>query len=145
MAKYAQGIYQPQNPEKYIGRGSIKYRSSWELAFMLFADNNPAILQWASESISIPYRNPLTNKNSFYIPDFLIVYVTKTGKKLAEVVEIKPRKETFIKEARSQRDKLTLAVNLAKWAAAQNYCKAHGMGFRVVNEDAIFHTGSKRR
>jgi hypothetical protein len=145
MSKYAQGIYQPQNPDKYIGKGSIKYRSSWEYAFCAFCDNNPAIMQWSSESISIPYRNPVTGKNSFYIPDFLIIYVNKSGKKLAEVVEIKPRKETFIKEARSQRDKLVLAVNLAKWAAAQNYCKAHGLGFRVVNEDAIFHTGNKKR
>jgi methionine-S-sulfoxide reductase len=85
---YAQGKFQMQNPAKYIGKGQPTYRSGWEMVFMQFCDNNPAILQWASESINIPYRNPFTNKSTIYVPDFLIIYEDKSGKKHAEVIEI---------------------------------------------------------
>ena len=72
MSKYAQGQFQIRNPEKYVGKKTPTYRSGWEFVFMQFCDNNDNILQWASESISIPYRNPLTGKNTIYIPDFFI-------------------------------------------------------------------------
>ena len=47
--KYAQGIYTVKNPKKYVGKGKPKYRSGWELTFMIFCDNNDKILNWASE------------------------------------------------------------------------------------------------
>ena len=56
MSKYANGLYQILNPEKYVGKGTPKYRSSWEHAAMRMLDNNPAILKWASESIHINYK-----------------------------------------------------------------------------------------
>ena len=98
MAKWAQGFYVPKNPEKYIGINKPRYRSSWELTFMMFADNNNKVLKWASESIQIPYRNPLTGKNTVYVPDFLIVYQDKTGRPITELVELKPKKQTIIEE-----------------------------------------------
>ena len=139
MAKYAQGTYQIQNPDKYIGKGSPKYRSSWEHVFMRFCDNNPSVLQWASESIHINYRNPFTNKNTIYVPDFLIIYMDKNGHKHGEVIEVKPKKETSLKEAKSLRDKAAVALNQYKWAAAAKWCQAQGLKFRVVNEQDIFH------
>jgi len=144
MAKYAQGKFQVRNPAKYIGKGTPTYRSGWEFAFMQFCDNNPAILQWASEAISIPYRNPFTNKNTVYIPDFLIIYADKNQQKHAEVIEIKPSTETTMESARSMRDKAYVALNHAKWAAANAWCKQNGMRFRVVTENEIFHQGAKR-
>ena len=69
MPNWAQGLYQPKNPEKYAGKKTPRYRSSWEWAFMRFCDNNPSIMQWASESIQIPYRNPLTGRNTIYVPE----------------------------------------------------------------------------
>jgi hypothetical protein len=139
MAKYSQGTYQILNPDKYIGKGSPKYRSSWEHTFMRFCDNNPAVLQWASESIHINYRNPFTNKNTIYVPDFLIIYMDKNGQKHGEVIEVKPKKETSLKEAKSLRDKAAVALNQYKWAAAAKWCQAQGLKFRVVNEQDIFH------
>ena len=62
---------------------------------MQFCDNNPAILQWASESINVPYRNPFTGKNTIYVPDFLITYQDANGSQHAEVVEVKPSNHTF--------------------------------------------------
>ena len=125
MAKWAQGIYTPKNPDKYIGKHKPKYRSGWELTFMTFCDSNNNVLYWASESLRIPYRNPITGKPSTYVPDFFVVYENKRGSKVAEVVEIKPKKQSLIEsKVASAKDRLVVAVNHAKWAAAMAYCKA---------------------
>ena len=58
--KYSQGKYVNKNLAKYAGNNSPTYRSSWEFTFMMFCDNNPSIVQWASEPLRIPYRNPFT-------------------------------------------------------------------------------------
>jgi hypothetical protein len=144
MSKYANGKFQMKNPEKYVGNKTPTYRSGWEFVFMQFCDNNPAILQWASEAIHINYRNPLSNKNTIYVPDFLIIYTDKNGNKHAEVIEVKPTKETTLEAAgRSTRAQAAAIVNLAKWEAARAWCKNQGLTFRVVTENEIFHQGSK--
>ena len=138
MAKYANGKYQIINTEKYIGKRLPTYRSSWEFTFMSFCDNNPSIINWASEAITIPYRNPVTGKNTVYIPDFLVVYLDANQQRHTELIEIKPSKETTMEAAKSYRDKLSVAINMAKWAMADQWAKAHGMRFRVVSEFDIF-------
>lgn len=141
MSKYAQGLFQIQNPEKYVGNKTPTYRSSWEFVFMQFCDNNPNVLQWASEAVRINYRNPLTGKNTIYVPDFLITYGDANGKQHAELIEVKPKKETSLAEAKSVRDQASAILNMAKWQAASAWAKAHNMTFRVVTEDQIFHQG----
>jgi hypothetical protein len=144
MTKYAQGIFTPKNPAKYVGIGNIRYRSGWELTFMMFADNNPKVIKWASESIKIPYRNPLTGKQTIYVPDFFMVYQGKDGQPTAELIEIKPKKQTMISEkTRSARDRAAVAVNHAKWAAAMAWSKRNGIKFRVITEDDIFYSGRR--
>jgi hypothetical protein len=145
MSKYAQGKYTVKNREKYVGRKEPTYRSSWEFSFMLFCDNNPSVLQWASEPFMVPYRNPFTGRNTIYVPDFMMVYVDRSQQKHAEVIEVKPRKETNLDEARSTRDRAAVALNLAKWAAANEFCKQYGMRFRVVTEDQIYTNTARRR
>jgi len=140
---FAQGFFEVRNPQKYVGKGKPKYRSGWEWAFMKFCDNNENILQWASESIAIPYRHPLTGKMTNYIPDFLIQYRTKNNKVITELIEIKPKKQSVLESKASQRDKAIVAVNYAKWAAAQAWCKRAGLSFRVLTEDDIFRNGKK--
>jgi hypothetical protein len=109
---------------------------------MSFLDSHPSVLAWASESISIPYQNPLIQDRkrwSSYIPDFLVVYVDKNNKKHAELIEIKPAKESPLYEGRvSQRTRLTQAVNAAKWMAAAKYCAKRGWTFRVMTEAELF-------
>ncbi len=141
MSKYAQGKYQIQNPSKYVGNKTPTYRSSWEFAFMQFCDNNPNVLNWASEAVHINYRNPLTGKNTIYVPDFLITYQDASGAQRAELVEIKPRKETTLEGAKNIRDQASAILNMAKWEAARAWCRAHNLTFRVVTEDMIFHQG----
>jgi len=138
MAKYAQGKFTVKNPEKYIGRKTPTYRSSWEFAFMSFCDNNPAVLNWASEAIQIPYFNPVRGRQTIYVPDFIVVYVDANQKQHTEIVEIKPSTETTMEGARSYRDKLSVAMNMAKWAAADSWARANNMRFRVVTEFDIF-------
>lgn len=143
MSKFAQGSYQIVNADKYVGKGTPRYRSGWEHAFMRFCDSNEHILQWASESISIPYRNPITGKQSIYIPDFLITYRTRTNQVVAELIEIKPKKQSIVESKASARDRAIVAVNYAKWDAATKWARRNGLTFRVINEDQIFRNGRK--
>ena len=144
MGKFANGSYQVLNPEKYVGKGAPHYRSGWEHTFMRFCDSNPNILQWASESIRINYKNPFTNKATIYVPDFFIVYVDKSGAKKAELIEIKPSSQSALESAKSTRDQAAAVLNMYKWQAAQAWCKAQGITFRVVTEQDIFHQGNGR-
>jgi hypothetical protein len=145
MAKWAQGIYTVKNPHKYVGNSKPRYRSGWEFTFMTFCDNNESVLQWASEPLRIPYRNPLTGKNTNYVPDFLIVYQNKYGKQIAEMIEIKPKKQSIIEsKVANARDRAVVALNHAKWAAAMAFCKQSGLTFRVVTEDDLFYNGGRK-
>jgi hypothetical protein len=145
MSKYAQGKYQVKNPIKYVGKKQPTYRSSWEMTFCAFCDNNPAVINWASEPFMIPYRNPFTGKNTIYVPDFMIVYVDKTQQKHAEVVEVKPRKEVSMESARSDRDRAAAILNAAKWTAAKAWCAQQGLKFRIVTEEDIYAGIKKTR
>ena len=69
-AKFKQGIFVPNHPEKYKGTTPIIYRSSYENKFARWADNNPAVISWGSETIIIPYQNPMTGRVHRYFVDF---------------------------------------------------------------------------
>lgn len=144
--KWAKDLFKLKNPEKYVGTKTPIYRSSWEHAFMMFCDNNPAILEWASECVKIPYRDPLTGKQTVYIPDFLITYVDKNMKKHVELIEIKPANQTM-REAvgKNPYNQAQWVKNMAKWEAAQSWCKNRGIRFRVINEGDIFVNTKKRK
>jgi hypothetical protein len=142
--KFAKGTFNLKNPEKYMGLGSPYYRSSWELAVMRMCDLNPNIQQWASESIKIPYRDPLTGKQSIYVPDFLMVFVDKNQNTHAELWEIKPANQQ-IKEkvGKNPYNQAQFVRNQAKWQVANQWAAKNGLRFRVINEHDIFHTGKK--
>ena len=145
MAKYAQGKYTLKNPEKYMANRQPTYRSSWEFAFMRFCDEHPSVSQWASESIRIPYRNPLTGKQTIYVPDFFIVYADKNGKQRVELVEVKPSSQALKEKlGKSRHNQAHYIVNQAKWEAARAWCKQKGVYFRIVTEQDIFHNGRRR-
>lgn len=144
--KFAKGHYTVKNPEKYLGTKAPIYRSGWELTFMMFCDNNPAVQEWASEPLKIPYRDPLTGKQTVYVPDFLIVYVDRNQHKHVELIEIKPAKQTLReKVGKNPYDQAQFVKNQAKWAAASNWCKNKNIKFRIINEGDIFHNPSKKR
>jgi hypothetical protein len=143
--KFAKDVYKVRNPEKYVGGRPPVYRSSWELTFMQFCDNNPSVQQWASEPVKIPYRDPLTGKQTVYVPDFLIVYLDKNMKTHTEMVEIKPANQ-MLKEkvGKNPYNQAQYVKNMAKWEAAGAWCRNQNIRFRVINERDIFHNGRKK-
>jgi len=139
------GLFTPRHPEKYKGNvKNIVYRSSWERSFMNFLDNNTTVIQWASETIPIPYRKPTTGRIHKYYPDFWVKYKNKNGKIIQEIIEVKPEKQTrqpttVGKTKKTQLyEAITWSVNLAKWKAAKIFCDKYGIKFRIMTERDIF-------
>lgn len=139
------GRYKIRNPSKYVGTRQPVWRSTWELVVCKMLDNHPGVQTWASESIKIPYRCPVTGKATVYVPDFFVVYIDKKQRKRAELLEVKPAKYALTEKAGDNlHNKKQLLINYAKWEAAKKWCKQYGIIFRVVTEDQIFHKGTFR-
>ena len=81
--------------ERYKGTHPITARSGWEIKFVLnFLDKHASVVQWASESVVIPYLNPNDNKMHRYFVDFWVRVRQEDGKEFEYLIEIKPFKET---------------------------------------------------
>ena len=139
------GRFIPKNPTKYVGNvNRVIFRSSWELRFMKWLDENNAVLRWGSEELAIPYVNPIKidpngrPKVSRYFPDFVILYRDVTGTIKKEIIEVKPMQQSVMTPGMSDRDKMAYAVNQAKWKAASIFAEAQGATFRVVTEKSMF-------
>ena len=145
MSRFSQGTFYPTNPNKYIGKGEIFYRSSWELTIMNKCDQHPDIINWASESIKIPYQDPFTGKRRTYIPDFFILFRDINGNKRGEILEVKPIRQSMIEAAKTKGDRYAVAINTAKWKAADAFCKLYdNMTFKILTEQQIYrNTGRK--
>ena len=138
---YIQGIYHPQNPQKYKGSIPIIYRSGLELKSFRYLDKNPNILTWGSESVVIPYMSPKDGKMHRYFVDLVASLKDKTGKLQKLLIEVKPEKQTKPPvESKNKKQKTLIyekyqwAVNQAKWDAARAWCKAKGYVFIILNE-----------
>jgi hypothetical protein len=87
----------------------------------------------------------LTQKQTVYVPDFLIQYDDKRGKRRTELVEIKPANQMIAeKVGKNAYNQAQFVKNQAKWAAAGAWCKQNGIVFRIINEEDIFHNGKKK-
>lgn len=134
-------VYNPKNPKKYAGDASkIVCRSLWERNVCKFCDETPNIIKWSSEEISIPYVSPLDKKVHNYYPDFLIQFKNSAGLQ-NWMVEVKPKKQTFLKENASKKEKAIWIINTAKWQAAKKYCEIHNIVFKIVTEKDLFNNG----
>ena len=139
MAKFARGKFVMKNPAKYVGTKLPTYRSSWEWTFMRFCDENDRVHKWASEAIQIPYRDPLTGRQTIYVPDFFIQYLDKFNKLIVELIEIKPASQTILERVgKNKYNQAQFVKNQAKWAAASLWCRQQGIKFRILNENDIF-------
>lgn len=143
MANFRQGFYEVKNSQKYVGNGKPKFRSGWEMTFMMFLDSNDNVINWASEPVRIPYRNPLTGKMTMYVPDFIVTYRGPKETVRAELIEIKPKKQSLVESKMKDRDKAIVAINYAKWHAASIWARQNGLTFRVITEEQIYHQGKK--
>ena len=138
------GKYIPRNPKKYKGDPSrIVYRSLWERKFMVYCDNNRAILEWGSEEIIIPYLSPVDGRIHRYYPDFYIKVKKHDGTIEKSIVEIKPKiqcsppKIPDRKTRRFYNAVKTWAVNEAKWKYATEFCDVNSMDFQILNDDPL--------
>ena len=145
MANFRQGTYEVRNTDKYVGNGKPKFRSSWEMTFMMFLDSNDNVINWASEPLSIPYRHPLTGKMTMYVPDFIVTYKGPNNTRKTELIEIKPKSQSVVEAKMKDREKAVIAVNYAKWDQATKWARQNGITFRVLTEENIFHQGSQKK
>jgi hypothetical protein len=137
----------PKNPEKYNGTYPIWLRSSWEVIFAKKCDLMDDVVKWSSEPHKIPYTDPTRitengkTKQSIYIPDFLVTLRDSKGSFKTILVEIKPKHESGVNEAKNVADSMSIIRNQAKWAAASWWCQRRGIQFAVLTEDNLFNTG----
>jgi len=146
---YKQGWYIPENPNKYMGNGAVKYRSSYEQRLFYYLDNEDNVLAWGSESIAIPYIFELDNSQHRYYPDVIATIRTKDGTIKRLVIEVKPYKQT-LPPARSKKissknthrfdEDMTMFIkNKNKWDAADLYCKKNNLEFVIMTEIDIYN------
>ena len=144
-----QGKFKPKNINKYKGdTEAIYYRSSWELAVMLWCDSNTSITEWSSEELVIPYLCPTDGGVHRYFIDFKVTFHNNK----TYIIELKPKKQTIAPEQKStkKRDRkqyitevLSYVKNQAKWKAAAAYAQKHGAVFQVWTEDTLEQLGIK--
>lgn len=142
--QYKQGLYKPTNTQKYTGKGTPRYLSGWELKFFRWCDQNPNVIEWSSESVVIPYVNPLTGRTHRYMVDNRVVI--REGKQIVKyLIEIKPKRQTRRPTSHGNKKQSTMLYenieyvrNQAKWAAAKKWCDKHGYKFEIVTEDELF-------
>ena len=138
---YYKGKFKPKFPEKYSGDfTNIIYRSSWELKFMNWCDNNSSVIKWNSEETIIPYRCPTDNRFHRYFVDFRIQIKSRDNQLKTYLVEVKPAGQTQPpvypgrKTKRYLTEALTFMKNQAKWEAAEQYCLDRGWEFKIITE-----------
>jgi len=149
-SRVRQGYFTPQNPEKYMGDPSkIVYRSSWELKFLQYCDQNEKVLQYAAEPIGISYWNPILKKQSTYWIDTVMVTKNDDGSTTKWMIEVKPDKYLTPPEPpKILTEKKTLSyahhakayiINSAKFEAAREYAALHNMRFGIITENFLFN------
>ena len=133
------GIFVPQHPEKYTGKGPIEYKSKLELLFILYVDKNPNVVSWGYEGTTIKYYDRARGKVRRYFIDFSIV--VKVGPVYKTIwVEIKPESETHPPKGRSKNDpraQMTWMTNQSKWEAASALARSKGYEFHVITEKQL--------
>jgi len=137
---YSQGYFPINECNKYVGKGPIIYRSSWERKFCLYCESNPEVTHWSSEPVKIPYLNSLDGRQHNYFPD----YYMKLNNGDEFLIEVKPSAQ--LKKPKAPKRKTTKSVksykyayemyvtNMCKIKYAEEYCKQRGWEYKIVTE-----------
>jgi hypothetical protein len=133
-------LYTPENIEKYMGNVPIVMRSKMEHKFATWCDGSPNIVMWSSETVAIPYYNPVKKRKANYYPDFIVKLKTNEGNKVY-VIELKPESQT-VKPKYSKRksllnEQMMYLINVAKWQACKSYCDKFGYKFMVMTNESL--------
>lgn len=143
-----QGTFTPTNPDKWINKDKISFRSSWECRFCNWLDQNPAVKKCGFEVVTIPYRFEIDGKIHKYTIDFYAEILNNNNVLDKYLIEIKPKHQSVEpimpkrKSAKSMKNFLYEAKqyirNQNKWKYAEQYCKANGFNWKVLNENKLF-------
>lgn len=147
---YKQGYFVPKNPEKYNADSSeIIYRSSWELKFFQYCDDNEKVIEWGSESVSVKYWNSITKKTSNYWIDCYMATKGLDGAITKWLIEIKPDKylhPPVAPKVLTEKQTLNYArhakayiTNTEKFKAAKAYAAKNNMRFGIITENFLFN------
>lgn len=148
------GKYTVKNKAKYFGAKNPVYKSEWELKVFTMMDHNPYIIKWGYECMEVPYAHPFKCKFTLYYPDIYCHVKDIDGNSQQFLIEIKPAKMCVLptkpkvpvtskgidgkryKNAlrRYQNDVADYTVNMAKWAAAQQWCLRHKVRWLILSD-----------
>lgn len=133
------GLFYPKNKVKLVStKIPLKYKSTWELYFMNFLDQNDSFVKWGYECFKIPYYNPVKRKTMYYYPDFFVCYRDKNNNLNFEMIEIKPLSESILESAKTTNQKIQAVINKQKWDSAKAWCEKRNIKFRVLTEKDMF-------
>ena len=147
---YRQGYYRVVNIEKYIGDfNKVIYRSSWEKKMMTFCDMNENVIKWSSETIQVPYFNPVDNATKTYNLDFFFQIRQNDGTVKNIIAEVKPSKKlekpilptTRLNEKRIQAHNYQMkeyVINMYKFQAAKKWAEDRGWEFTIITEKFLY-------
>ena len=137
---FSQGYFPINECQKYIGKGPIIYRSSWERKFCMYCESNPQIVQWSSEPVKIKYINSLDGREHSYFPD----YYMKLDNDDEYLIEVKPSSQLQKPTPPKRKTKKAVAnykyayemyvTNMCKIQYAEYWCNKRGWKFLVVTE-----------
>lgn len=125
-------------------------------------DNNPKILKWGSECITVPYQmthyeknGDINLKNHCYYPDFYYEMMGGDGLLRKVIAEVKPMKEYLLVQQLNENsmsipDKATMKKlksfeydlkmsqkNRDKWSAMIRFCEKRGWEFIIITEEHL--------
>lgn len=158
MAKWKNGIYKIQNPDKYmLQKKEAHYKSNLEERTCYFLDMNSNVVRWQYEGYAINYQKPMFVGGKLhptkpfetrrYIIDFYAEIKDKDGTIKKYILEVKsasatrppirPKRMTSKAQQRFIQECATFAINRSKWDAAKKFCDEHGIIFKMLLDDAI--------
>lgn len=163
-SRYHQGNYIPKFKDKVIKlntEGGVYFRSMGEQKIMIYLDNNPKIVRWGAECITVPYQlthyeqnGDINVKSHNYYPDFYYEILLDDGTTKKVIAEYKPQKEfenviklqeksmevpegTLKKLKNFEYDLKTGQKNLKKWETMIKFCDKKGWRFIVITEEVM--------
>lgn len=114
---------------------------------MIWLDNAPEVLEWASEETVIPYVSRLDGRTHRYFVDFWAKIQQPNGEIKKVLLEVKPKKETkpprkpkgtsVESQGKYMAEMATFVKNTDKWTAAQEYCRKTQSAFYLITEDTL--------
>lgn len=132
-SRYQQGYINPQSCKKLIDYSKpIIFRSSYEKKFVHWLESSSQVVRWGSECLCIPYTY-IDGQIHKYYPDYYLE--TVDGNRI--VVEIKPFNQTQAPIQENSWAQKEWVKNTCKWRAAQEFCEARGLQFKILTENTI--------